>query len=304
MTAIRDLIIGVRPVVILENSSVAVARNAWSSLENELRETMKVAARAGVDSLVQLEPKMSDGQDTLELTLQEDARGQEGDVRDIIIVRDSINWEIGISVKHNHTAVKHSRLSATINFGRDWFGLDNTETYISDVRPIFTRLTELKGRGALWSSIPDKEESIYIPLLRAFMDEVIRLNEANPGVVPGSLLKYLIGRKDFYKLIADSSRRTTVLQSFNLNRTLNTASESWQPVLKVGNVELPTRILHFDFRESQTGLSSTTVELTLNNGWTVRFRIHNASSKVEPSLKFDIKLHGVPSDMFSNSVSW
>lgn len=34
-----------------------------------------------------------------------------GDVRDIVIKRKDIEWEVGLSIKHNHDAVKHSRLA-------------------------------------------------------------------------------------------------------------------------------------------------------------------------------------------------
>ena len=34
------------------------------------------------------------------------------------------------------------------------------------------------------------------------------------------------------------------------------------------------------------------------------FRIHNASSKVEPSLKFDINLIGQPQALYSHHINW
>lgn len=33
--------------------------------------------------------------------------------------------------------------------------------------------------------------------------------------------------------------------------------------------------------------STNAVEMFLDNGWQLSFRIHNASTKVEPSLKFN-----------------
>lgn len=303
--ALSSVVGKTRPVYIHHNSSLTVARTAWESLDEPLQEKMNLSAHAGIRTLLELEPKITeDGNDELELSLQEDARGQEGDVRDVLIIRRSINWEIGLSVKHNHTAVKHSRLSQTIDFGRDWLGMPCSPEYFQAITPIFTRLRKLRDEGALWSDVLDKTDAVYIPLLQAFMDELRRLDAANPGVVPDRLLTYLLGRKDFYKIISNDQRRTTMLQSFNLQGTLNTASGDRQPTMKVGRVTMPTKIYHMEFQESDAVTSTNKVELVMNNNWVVSLRIHNASSRVEPSLKFDIQLTGVPSAMYSSSASW
>jgi hypothetical protein len=42
----------------------------------------------------------------------------------------------------------------------------------------------------------------------------------------------------------------------------------------------------------------------MDNGWQISFRIHNASSKVENSLKFDIQLTGQPTDLFFIDTPW
>ena len=44
---------------------------------------------------------LDDGDDELELKIQSDDKGKKGDVRDILIIRQGIEWEIGLSVKHN-----------------------------------------------------------------------------------------------------------------------------------------------------------------------------------------------------------
>lgn len=41
----------------------------------------------------------------------------------------------------------------------------------------------------------------------------------------------------------------------------------------------------------------------MNNDWTLSFRIHNASSRVEASLKFDIKLENSPKQLFKNTLN-
>lgn len=306
MQAIADTVGHVRRVCIIHNSSLTVAKNAWELIENTQRIIMTKSARAGVESLLQLEPKIiEDGNDDLELSLQSDKKGVEGDVRDVLIIRRSIAWEIGISVKHNHSAVKHSRLSQTIDFGKEWFSIPSSSDYFEEIKPIFTRLSELKAAGVRWSDVTDKTVTVYMPLLNAFMRELGRLDAESPSVVPARLLEYLLGRKDFYKIISNDSGKFTMLQCFNLHSTLNTASSTKQPSLKVRGVDMPNKIYFLDFREmNDGGKSQTTIQLVMDGNWAVTFRIHSASTMVEPSLKFDIQLTGVPSSMFSNSVSW
>jgi len=42
----------------------------------------------------------------------------------------------------------------------------------------------------------------------------------------------------------------------------------------------------------------------MDNGWAISFRIHSASTIVEPSLKFDIQLVGQPANLFFIDVAW
>lgn len=54
---------------------------------------------------------------------QKDKASEFGDVRDIVIRRNDINWEIGLSIKHNHSTVKHCRLSHVLDFGNEGYGI-------------------------------------------------------------------------------------------------------------------------------------------------------------------------------------
>ena len=62
---------------------------------------------------------------------------------------------------------------------------------------------------------------------------------------------------------------------------------------------LPTEIVDIDFKLE----SNTTAIVTMNNDWTLSFRIHNASSRVESSLKFDINLLKSPKKLFKNTLN-
>ena len=51
------------------------------------------------------------------ISLQPDISGQKGDVRDIVVYLTN-KKEVGISTKNRHKAIKHSRLSDKIDFGK------------------------------------------------------------------------------------------------------------------------------------------------------------------------------------------
>lgn len=82
------------------------------SLGEDMQETFMISAGAAVNTVLELEPRMAEmDNDELTLEFQKDGQGIKGDVRDIVIKRKDIEWEVGLSIKHNHDAVKHSRLS-------------------------------------------------------------------------------------------------------------------------------------------------------------------------------------------------
>lgn len=86
---------------------------------------------------------------------QKDGQGVKGDVRDIVIKRKDIEWEVGLSIKHNHDAVKHSRLSHKLDFGNEWFDMPCSDEYWDAVEPIFNVLKQEKENGTKWSEIWD-----------------------------------------------------------------------------------------------------------------------------------------------------
>lgn len=163
----------IRPAKIEENSSYFAAERAWNTLTDSEKTIYKVSALAGVNTIFDLEPLiLDDGDDELELKIQSDDKGKEGDVRDVLIIRRGIEWEIGLSVKHNHFAVKHSRLSKNLDFGSKWYGIDCSKQYWEDIKPIFEYLDVEKQKDSKWSDLPNKEDDVYIPLLNAFKDEL------------------------------------------------------------------------------------------------------------------------------------
>jgi hypothetical protein len=290
----------VRNTRIINNSSLIANRNAWNAMSDEMRELYEVSANAAVDTILELEPKMveNDG-DELLLEFQQDGAGTQGDVRDIVIKRNSIEWEIGLSIKHNHEAVKHSRLSHVLDFGQEWFNIPCSQGYWNAVKPIFDRLKQEKRLGTKWSEIYDKEGTVYVPLLKAFIDEINRAYLGDP-TMPKKMVEYLIGTDDYYKVISRDAKRLTVIKTFNIHGTLNKPSRIRVSAISVPIVELPTELVALRFK---TG-SANTVEMYLNNGWQLSFRIHNATTKVEPSLKFDVQFIGMPVSILTIECRW
>ena len=284
-----------RKTRIISNSSLRDNKRAWDNLEEMRKNKFIASAQAAVETILRLEPLMSvKGDDELLLEFQSDDLGVLGDVRDIVIKRPSLGWEVGLSIKHNHEAIKHSRLSYGLDFAKEWFGNPCSWEYWQEVKPLFDRLKDEKKRGSKWSELPDKESGVYIPLLKAFMADIKRAAKAY-AAMPQKMVEYLIGTKDYYKIISYDKNQTTVIRTFNIHNTLAVQADQAIPT-----VQLPTKIVDLKFRS----WGNNTVEMHLNNGWSLSFRIHNASAKVEPSLKFDVQFLKMPASILSFTHRW
>jgi hypothetical protein len=288
-------------VSISENEPFKNAKGCFDSFVENEQDTYKIIASAAINFLIDIEPRLSNDinkEDILILEIVSDQAGQSGDVRDVLIIRSLQKWEIGISAKNNHRAVKHSRLSLSIDFGEKWLGVPCSQNYFDEIKPIFQMLTELKAKdkSTKWTSIESMHEVVYIPILNAFKKELLRLDTENPNIVAENLVQYLIGNEDFYKVI--KGNRKVEIQAYNLNGTLNLPFESVKPKAKIPKLKLPSRLIEIVYQDNST----TTLLVSLNEGWQISFRIHNASSRVEPSLKFDINLVSAPHTLFTNHI--
>lgn len=289
-----------RKTRIVENSSLAANEKAWSLMDEDMQETFMISAGAAINTVLELEPRMAEiDNDELTLEFQKDGQGVKGDVRDIVIKRKDIEWEVGLSIKHNHDAVKHSRLSHKLDFGNEWFEMPCSDEYWDAVEPIFNILKQEKENGTKWSEIEDKGQKVYIPLLQAFIDEVNRANKKD-NTMPRKMIEYLIGIEDYYKVVSKDSKRLTMIHTFNMHDTLNKPAKNKVSAITVPIVKLPTRLVALEFKPN----SDNTVEMYLDNGWQLSFRIHNASTKVEPSLKFDVQFISMPMEVLNIECKW
>lgn len=288
-------------VVVSDGGAVSTARSDYYNLSAELRAKMDKAAVAAVRVIARLEPLLQNSNmDKLYLTLQDDKKGIEGDVRDLLAIRKEKKWEIGISCKHNHAAVKHSRLSKTLDFGEKWLGIPCSNTYFKEIAPIFDELTELKNTKAEWKAVKNKVDNVYVPILNAFIKELKKLEFENPKIAPQKFLSYLLGVNDFYKVISNDSKKVTQISAFSMYGTLNRSAGRVKPQVKIPRLVLPTKFLNIDYKPK----SKNTIIAYCDNGWSVSMRIHNARTLVESSLKFDVNLTGIPPTLYTQHEPW
>ena len=288
-----DAISQIRSAQIVKNSSYNAAGSAWNTLDTSEKALYTLSAKSTIETIFALEPNIvEESSDVLNLYIQTDQNGEEADVRDIIIARKDIVWEIGLSIKHNHMAVKHSRIAKTLDFGSKWYDVPCSATYWSDVKPIFDFLEKEKAKGTYFRVLKSKEDEVYVPLLNAFVREISTQVKKNDKI-PRRLVEYLLSKYDFYKVISIDSRRLTTIQSFNMYGTLNLPSKKTAPSIRVPVINLPTSLLHIGFKPK----SKTTILMCFDNGWQFSFRIHNAKDIIESSLKFDVQIIGMPADV-------
>ncbi|CAH9018797.1 hypothetical protein NURINAE_01139 [Candidatus Nitrosacidococcus sp. I8] len=240
-------------VKIIENSAFIIAKDCFNLILDSEKSEYLLSASFAVNFLMDLEPRLSndiDKNDILQLEILTDYQGESGDVRDILIIRSVQKWEIGISAKNNHRAVKHSRLSSDIDFGEKWLGIKASKAYFDAVSPIFQYLKiqrEESNRQKKWSELEDYHSLIYVPILSAFIDELKRLDRENPNEVARNLVLYLVGNKDFYKVI--KSKNLVEIHAYNFHGTLSLPFRNKNPKYHIPKIELPSKVLAIDFKK-------------------------------------------------------
>lgn len=292
-------------VCLQDNDAFRYAKYCYEIQDTTNQQGFYFAAQKTVNTLVAIEPGLmseKNNSDFLNIRLAADSEGIVGDVRDVIFSRPNTmsSWEIGISAKNNHDAVKHSRLSPNIDFGTEWMEFPCSSVYFSDIKPVFDRLMQIRKENprTTWTDLGEaKIEDVYKPLLIAFRKEMLQITKLNPQA-SANLLHYLIGRKPFYKVIKEDRNNIVVVKAFNIGGKLNQMVNGKRPVVKTDAIKLPTRIIELDFKEN----SETTLMMIMDEGWQISFRIHSASTLIENSLKFDIQLIGNPPILFTQHL--
>jgi len=287
--------------VLVENDACAQARTYYEGFDEVEQRKFDNAASETIETMIKIEPGLmaqKDETDVLNVCLQKDQEGEMGDVRDVVFSRLRPKWEIGFSAKNNNDAVKHSRLGRALDFGQVWLNRPCSQTYWDEIAPVFEYIEECVSKGLAWEDLGTaKREKVYMPLLKAFRREVLSLAVSDASV-PARLVQYLIGNHPFYKIIKDDAHHLVIVKAFNINGELNKTVNGVKARYTTPKINLPTRIVEFEMKED----SDTTLNMILDGGWEISFRLHNASTMVERSLKFDIKLLGNPPVLFTQHL--
>lgn len=270
-------------VEISETPEAVFASACLEKIPTKRRDEFVQAAQFAVLHILEKEQNSPTIQRATSIRVASDAEGQRGDVRDVIV--SSLNSELGISCKSNHEAFKHPRLSDRLDFLKSWGIVSEgcSDTYWSAIKPIFRELRDIRAASdgkALWQDLHDYENRFYYPVLDAFQAELWRVtskdsDSSGPHTV--ALLSYIVGKHDFYKVVGTS--RQVRIQGFNFGGSLSVAKPKY-----------PSFIVAIDNFDG--GPNSRTIRF--QGGMTFNFRIHSASSRVEPSLKFDVQALSLP----------
>ena len=132
------------------------------------------------------------------------------------------------------------------------------------------------------------------------MQELKRLDNEYPGEIPKRLVKYLMGVNDFYKIIMNDKRQYTTIEAININGTLNKKYGKQKALLDVPKIKLPSKFYEIGYQDN----SKNKINVICDQGWNISMRIHNADSKIEPSLKFDVRLLAMPSSIITQMEPW
>ncbi len=270
------------------SDEVLKAAACFNKLTLAKKNSLRRCAEKSVDYILTQEDVTPDS--STSVTLLADAAGRRGDVRDVVLTVG--DRQIGISCKTNHEAFKHPRLSGTNDFIKEWgLGSGCSAQYWSEVRPIFNELRSIKhaSKGtATWSGLGNYQEKYYRPVLQAWKDEVLRISSTtsdSAALAAQGLCSYIIGRIDFWKVIARHDE--VKLYAFNTKKSLATK-----------RTILPNRITGIDDSDG----SQYSLSVRFNEGFQFNFRLHNASSWVEASLKFDVQSTGLPPQVHQHEI--
>lgn len=283
-------------VIIEASDQLNTAKNAYCGLDATVRENYDLAAATAVKLIFPLEPKLENGNDAIMLTLSSDAKGVDGDVRDLVCIRVSEDWEIGISCKHNHEALKHPRVTQSCDFGTDWVGHKCSDGFLEDMHTI---LEPLDG-SQKWRDIDNKMDGFYVPILQNYIKEITLLCQEHDDV-PKKLLGYFFGTNDFYKVISQEKNRQTKVMGFNMNGTMNKAADKTKPIYSVKKLHMPTRLIEARLKDN----CKTSIILTFDGGWEITMRLHNKDEVAKiTSLAWNVDLTGMPPDIYQQQRSW
>lgn len=243
------------------------AKTAFGRNSSEEQRKMQKAGRAVAEFLIKEDERL---ETATEIRFQKDAEGQIADVRDIVVQTGFT--ELGISAKQRNNALKHPRISLDIDIGQLWYGKNSSPNYKDQTKKVFEGIKKHSGKP--WKCLNQKEEKFFKPALEAVKMEIESQNDTK------KLMQYILGKQDYYKVIKKNGEVT--IDSFNM-----LGKNKW------GNkIPLPESMILLELRKG----SSTFLDMVMDKGWSISFRIHNGDGKISrnPSLKLDVRPVGFP----------
>lgn len=148
---------------IIASSFSKLAESSYEKMNEKTKASFIKAADIALAHILEKENILVTSSTDKKIEFRHDSAGKDCDVRDVLLyVGDKI---LGISCKHNHQALKHSRLSGKCDFIKVW-GIDTngcSTEYWNKVKPLFAKLTKLRkdsNRTMLWNDITDKPMNI------------------------------------------------------------------------------------------------------------------------------------------------
>ncbi|MBD2695201.1 HaeIII family restriction endonuclease [Anabaena catenula] len=182
------------------------------------------------------------------------------DVTDICLT--SRSWTVNLSLKHNHSALRHQRPGTTpIHCG---YSKDSAQMqqFKQQYQVITQELKQHIGQANLFKELPSAliEQYLYTPVCNL----VSQFITSHASTCTTHLFQYLVGDVNYYKIIVDTHAQTLSIQKF-------------------ADIQMPTNVIATVNRQY--------VNLSFDNGWEISMRLHTASSQLKnsPSLKFDTK---------------
>ncbi len=200
----------------------------------------------------------------LKISRISDSKGKKGDVTDIRLNLDE--KELNLSIKHNHTALKHQRPGSTpqhLNFSKksdEDILYRNKYKEITDgfFNEVLTKNKGIKLFKEVSSLIPKK---LYNPICNLVSDYINTYGSIEER--SNYYLKFLTGNTDYKKIIVFENE--IKIKSFD-------------------NIPKSNRVSSFVENNNY-------VKVDFHNGIKLSMRLHTASSRItfNPSLKFDTK---------------
>lgn len=198
----------------------------------------------------------------------QDSAGRRGDPTDLRVGR------LNISAKRNSSEIKAPRISDSRDFARNWFGLQADRFSLNKFKELFApvRAMRLQNPNILWMDF-DYED--YLEKGIEFTIE--RLKSIDN--LPKHWFHFVMGsRHDYYLVTYTDCEEKLTIVGINFNGTLS-CKKIVEDELKVRDISLT---------------SWNSFEVSFTNDWRFKLRLHTASSRIEPSLKYSITIKSMP----------